>query len=240
LLRTVREDSGVMVRHGRPLTVSIGMTSFGEDPKAGGPGLMVLADVAMYEAKARGGDDCVVYDPNVAVSGQARIARQSWSTRIRDALDRDTFELYSQPIIDLQTSKVVQRETLLRMRDGEDLILPGAFLYTAERFGLARELGSCSLRLPRERARVRPWRLSSAIAPLACTVRSIFASTPDLRLDPGRRSRAGASLDGGLVLGVGLGRDVRQDPKTGHLLIVHTLSAQQHRVRLHDALNDHS
>jgi len=75
---------------------------------------------------------------------------------------------------------------------------------------------------------------------LACTVRSIFASTPDLRLDPGRRSRAGASLDGGLVLGVGLGRDVRQDPKTGHLLIVHTLSAQQHRVRLHDALNDHS
>ena len=59
-----------MVRHGRPLTVSIGMTSFGEDPKAGGPDLMVLADVAMYEAKARGGDDCVVYDPNVAVSGR--------------------------------------------------------------------------------------------------------------------------------------------------------------------------
>jgi diguanylate cyclase (GGDEF)-like protein/PAS domain S-box-containing protein len=140
LLRAVREDSGVIVRQDRPLTVSIGMTLFGEDPKAGGPDLMVLADVAMYEAKARGGDDCVVYEPGVAVSGQARIARRSWSTCIRDALDRDTFELYRQPIIDLQTSKIVQRETLLRMRDGDDLVLPGAFLYTAERFGLAREL----------------------------------------------------------------------------------------------------
>jgi diguanylate cyclase (GGDEF)-like protein/PAS domain S-box-containing protein len=140
LVRAVREDSGVIVRQGRPLTVSIGMTSFGDDPKAGGPDLMVLADVAMYEAKARGGDDCVVYDPNVAVSGLARIARQSWSTRIRDALDRDTFELYGQPIIDLQTGTIVQRETLLRMRDGDDLVLPGAFLGTAERFGLAREL----------------------------------------------------------------------------------------------------
>lgn len=159
LLQGVRADSGVTVRQGRPLTVSIGMMSFGEDPKVGGPDLMVLADIALYEAKARGGDHCVVYDPNVAVSADARIARQSWSTRIRDALEHDTFELHGQPIVDLQTGRIVQRETLLRMRDADELVLPGAFLYTAERFGLARELDRWVIHHALQRLAGRPGEL---------------------------------------------------------------------------------
>ena len=101
---------------------------------------MVLADVAMYEAKGRGGDACVSYDPAAGAGGGARATRRGWATRIRDALDDDSFVLHYQPIVDLTTGETCQRETLLRLRDGDELILPRTFLHTAERFGLAREV----------------------------------------------------------------------------------------------------
>ena len=139
LLGAVRQHTGVILAPGRPLTVSVGMTLFGDDPKATGPDLLARADVAMYQAKAQGGDTCVAYDPAADTNG-ARDGRGGWSARIRDALQHDRLVLHTQPIIDLATGSTSQRETLLRMWDGDEMILPGAFLYTAERFGLARDL----------------------------------------------------------------------------------------------------
>ena len=61
----------------------------------------------------------------------------NWVGRIRDALDEDRFVLHAQPIIDLQSRKLVAHELLLRMidRDGA-VIAPGRFLPAAEQFGL--------------------------------------------------------------------------------------------------------
>lgn len=136
----VREDSGVRVRPGKPLSVSVGMVSFGDDPKLGGADLLVLADVALYQAKAQGGDACVVYDPAIEVSPGARVARRGWAWRIRDALNNDTFVLHHQPIVNLATGEISQCEALLRLCADDELVLPGNFLYTAERFGLARDI----------------------------------------------------------------------------------------------------
>src|SRR5262249_16392308 len=58
-----------------------------------------------------------------------------WEHLIRDAFEHDRFELYCQPIIDLRTRRVTQCELLLRMRNGEEVILPTAFLGVAERSG---------------------------------------------------------------------------------------------------------
>jgi PAS domain S-box-containing protein len=66
--------------------------------------------------------------------------------RVQQALAANRFVLHAQPIIDLQTGQVVQRELLLRMRAPEiagvsaGLIAPGSFLPVAEEFGLITEI----------------------------------------------------------------------------------------------------
>src|ERR1700677_132007 len=53
----------------------------------------------------------------------------SWVARVQDALEQDQFVLFAQPIIDLRSGEIVQRELLLRMsgEDGE-IVAPGFFL----------------------------------------------------------------------------------------------------------------
>jgi EAL domain-containing protein (putative c-di-GMP-specific phosphodiesterase class I) len=60
---------------------------------------------------------------------------------VNQALQEDLFLLYCQPVVDLRTSDVAQYELLLRMSDEEgNLILPRAFLQTAEESGLMRSI----------------------------------------------------------------------------------------------------
>ena len=64
-----------------------------------------------------------------------------WLGRIRDALDRDRFVLYSQPIVDLFSGETVQQELLIRMlADDGSIIAPTMFLPIAERYGLISEI----------------------------------------------------------------------------------------------------
>ncbi|HEY1273584.1 MAG TPA: EAL domain-containing protein [Thermoleophilaceae bacterium] len=79
-----------------------------------------------------------------------------WSFRIRDAIERDRLVLYAQPIVELPSGLVVQEELLVRMTgEAGELIMPGAFLPSAERFGLApaidRAVVSKAVRLARNR-----------------------------------------------------------------------------------------
>ncbi len=75
------------------------------------------------------------------VSLRGELDEISWIGEIRRAFEEDRFELHAQPIIDLATGEVVQRELLIRMRsrDGE-LIPPRAFLPAAEKHGAIREI----------------------------------------------------------------------------------------------------
>jgi EAL domain-containing protein (putative c-di-GMP-specific phosphodiesterase class I) len=64
-----------------------------------------------------------------------------WVTRIQHALDEDRFCLYAQMIEPLEKSSGKHFEVLVRMIDEEgDIIPPGAFLPSAERYNLMREL----------------------------------------------------------------------------------------------------
>jgi len=71
---------------------------------------------------------------------QRQLATLTWVGRIRDAIDEQRLILHSQPIMALKGGRPSQ-ELLLRMigRDGE-LIQPGSFLPTAERYGLIGEI----------------------------------------------------------------------------------------------------
>jgi len=136
----VGEDSGVAVRPGKPQSVSVGMVSFGDDPKLGGADLLVLADVALYQAKAQGGTRVWSMTPPSMCRQAPGLPAGGWACRIRDALNNDTFVLHHQPIVNLATGEISQCEALLRLCADDELVLPGNFLYTAERFGLARDI----------------------------------------------------------------------------------------------------
>ena len=99
---------------------------------------MSWAEVAMRRAKAMGGGRIFGFEGGLRADVDAT---RSWSERIRAALDDNDFVPHFQPILELSTDTVATWELLIRMR-GErgELILPDAFLPTAERYGLIHEL----------------------------------------------------------------------------------------------------
>ncbi|MGD9736989.1 MAG: EAL domain-containing protein [Solirubrobacterales bacterium] len=75
---------------------------------------------------------------------QNRVRREldtlTWLGRVRDALDEDRLVLYAQPIVSLSGAPS-REELLLRMiTPAGEVVLPGSFLPTAERYGLIVEI----------------------------------------------------------------------------------------------------
>ena len=121
---------------GQPIgvTASVGVTTFG-NREVDVESLLVEADLAMYEAKTAGRDRIALYTP-MAVREANIESRLAWVGRVRRAVEEDQFVLYAQPIVSVETGEPVQYELLLRMVDKDELILPGSFMPSAERFGL--------------------------------------------------------------------------------------------------------
>jgi diguanylate cyclase len=101
--------------------------------------LLRRADVAMYEAKARGGDRRHWFDAEL--DEQAQRASQL-SSDLLGALDRDELFLLYQPIVELPTGRAVGVEVLLRWRHPSlGLVPPDVFIPLAERNGRIVEIG---------------------------------------------------------------------------------------------------
>jgi diguanylate cyclase (GGDEF)-like protein/PAS domain S-box-containing protein len=118
-------------------TLSIGVAPIGDGLSA--EDSLVAADLAMYEAKRTGRNR--VATSRHAFTDEAMTKHLGWLGRLREALAEDRFELHAQPIADLKTGRSHHFELLLRMRepDGE-LLLPAAFIPTAERFGVIADI----------------------------------------------------------------------------------------------------
>lgn len=96
------------------------------------------ADSACYAAKEAGRNRVHIYSQDDAEISQRRGEAQ-WMVRIQNALDNDCFELNYQPIVPLNDNgnDHVHYEILLRMiTDNGELIPPGAFIPSAERYQL--------------------------------------------------------------------------------------------------------
>jgi diguanylate cyclase (GGDEF)-like protein/PAS domain S-box-containing protein len=113
-------------------TTSIGISLF-IDHENGIEELFKRADTAMYEAKNAGRNTLRFFDPAMQAALEMRIALEA---NLRQALERNEFELYYQLQIDT-TGKAIGAEALLRWRrPSGELISPAEFIPIAEKTGL--------------------------------------------------------------------------------------------------------
>ncbi len=103
-------------------------------------GLIKMADLAMYKAKDGGRDQFTWYDKEMSVALNKKVTMEN---KLREALRDEEFKLYYQPIVDLNSLKVVGCEALIRWIDKEgNFISPLDFISVAEKCGLIYELGA--------------------------------------------------------------------------------------------------
>ena len=117
------------------LTASAGIAIFPEHA-GGAADLFLAADLAMHQAKRRGGARVRLHDPSDRERDRTGRLREQ-SNRIRSALAESRFVPYFQPVAEVGSGRIVAVETLVRMREPDGRgALPGEFLGAAERFGI--------------------------------------------------------------------------------------------------------
>jgi diguanylate cyclase (GGDEF)-like protein/PAS domain S-box-containing protein len=138
LLKAVEAECATLIPGDRLITISIGLATFDGGESMTADDIIGDADAAMYTAKESGKNRATFSSVGTR---ERKIARITWSQRVRTALQDELFELYCQPIVDLACDRVSQWELLLRLpAEHGELILPSQFLYTAERSGLIVEI----------------------------------------------------------------------------------------------------
>jgi diguanylate cyclase (GGDEF)-like protein/PAS domain S-box-containing protein len=118
-------------------SASIGLSVFPTDAADAGA-LLKNADAAMYWSKKAGpGGYRVFAQEDVGVPTQLTLA-----TRLRRAVDEQSWILHYQPLVELASRRVFGVEALVRWMDPEQgMISPGEFIPLAEKMGLIASIG---------------------------------------------------------------------------------------------------
>ena len=114
------------------VTASIGVCVYPKDGDSVAD-LMRHADVAMYAVKATGRNASLAYTPNLSRRARERLDMES---ALHKAVERGELFLLYQPAVDVNTSRVVAAEALMRWRLDERHIMPMDFIPVAEESGL--------------------------------------------------------------------------------------------------------
>ncbi len=117
--------------------ISIGMVMINQNSNSVRD-LLSHADIACYSAKDNGRGCVMKYDKHTSKSYQ----EMSISVQIKQALENNSFILYHQKIdcLNPDLDKTSASEILLRMKAGEDTLVPGVFLSIAERFDMMKSI----------------------------------------------------------------------------------------------------
>lgn len=95
------------------------------------------ADIAMYQAKHKGGHSYTFFAPEMNHELERRVRLEE---RLRHALQRDELSLVFQPVVDVHRQCVVGVEALLRWDASDSPISPQEFIPVMENLGLGQKL----------------------------------------------------------------------------------------------------
>ncbi len=129
-----------VVVDGRPLvtTVSIGVSMYPRDGIDVGE-LLRHSDTAMYQAKDRGRNNFQLFSPVMDRKLKERIAVEA---SLRTAIEQRQLDVHYQPIIDIESHRVMGLEALLRWKHPlHGFVAPGRFIGVAEETGLIVPIG---------------------------------------------------------------------------------------------------
>jgi len=125
------------------LTCSLGVARYPQDGNTA-ESLIKLADIAMYRAKEMGRS---IYQFYTSEMIERTLDRLSIEADLRQALDRNEFEIHYQPQISVTSGRIVGMEVLLRWRHPvHGMIQPGRFIGLAEEMGLIIPIGAWVIR----------------------------------------------------------------------------------------------
>lgn len=131
--------SGPFFWNGKKLAIaaSMGAAIYPEDADSS-DGLLIAADTALYQAKARGRGQIQVFCEHL--SEDTSEARQMGED-LYDAIERDEFEAFLQPKVRLSDRRLIGFEALVRWNHPrKGLLAPSNFLARAEAGGLTRAI----------------------------------------------------------------------------------------------------
>jgi diguanylate cyclase (GGDEF)-like protein len=144
------------------VSISIGMSRYPQDGNSTQQ-LLANADMAMYSVKQDGRNAYSFYNTEMSSNVQRNL---NLDGRLRYAIANQELELYYQPIIDLESSKIIGAEALMRWNDNEyGMIPPDEFIPLAEGNGLIHQLGEFAIMSACQQA--AQWQ---SIAPLSISI----------------------------------------------------------------------
>lgn len=119
--------------------VSIGISIINEEIVSS-QDMLQYADVALYQAKNKGGNNFVYYANEMTVQAREKLELEN---SLRIALANNELEIFLQPQIHIQTKRLIGAEALIRWIDPiKGIIYPDSFIPVAEESGLIKIIGS--------------------------------------------------------------------------------------------------
>lgn len=130
------EDSDLHIRLFGGITIS-------EHEAISAEAFFQQAQTALYDAEHNSSENIKLYNPDIH---HAIVDRLRFQTEIRNALLREQFTVYYQPIIRLESRQIVGKEALIRWNHPvRGLLEPTEFLAAAEQGGFIEQIGEYML-----------------------------------------------------------------------------------------------
>ena len=125
-------------------SISIGLTQIIEKTSSANEVIKILGK-QISNAIEKGGNQVSTFDP-AEEEKKARAANQKWIDLITNGIEHNQFILHYQPVISLHGDETEHYNCLVRLKDGDKLIMPVEFIGIAKRHGLILDIDKCVIK----------------------------------------------------------------------------------------------